>query len=102
MATTDTKPADKAATKTLAEEPTRGAHGEGIQQTEPKPEDYPASAKITPPAEQLNSTLSQAVGAAGDETIADLVADSTDKHGEASNKAKAQTDAEFERRAQAN
>lgn len=32
------------------------------RQLEPKPEDYPASARMTPPAEQLNPSLSQAVG----------------------------------------
>ncbi len=40
------------------------ADGEGTRQLEPRPEDYPAAAKVTPPAEQLNPALSQAVGAA--------------------------------------
>lgn len=34
----------------------------GTTQREPKPEDFPASAKVAPPAEQLNSALSQVIG----------------------------------------
>jgi hypothetical protein len=34
----------------------------GTRQREPKPEDYPPSAKVTPAAEQLNTANSQVVG----------------------------------------
>lgn len=34
----------------------------GTVQLEPKPEDYPASARMTPAAQQVNSALSQVVG----------------------------------------
>jgi len=34
----------------------------GTRQTEPKPEDYPAAAKVSPPATQINTSASQAVG----------------------------------------
>jgi hypothetical protein len=60
--------ADKDPAATVTADPsgevsnTSGARG--TLQHEPKPEDYPASAKVAPPAEQLNPALSQAVGTA--------------------------------------
>jgi hypothetical protein len=40
--------------------------GFGTRQREPRPEDYPRAAKVTPVAEQLNTAASQCVGHATD------------------------------------
>jgi hypothetical protein len=81
---------------------TRRADGGGTLQYEPKPEDYPAAAKITPPAEQLNGSLSQAVSQASDSKLSaqlgtaaeeaqatiDAAIEATDKRFEQERKAK--------------
>jgi len=65
-------------------------------QSEPKPEDYPPSARVAPPAEQINSAASQVIGVAavpeqakhdaasdpiaeGQAMIADAIAEGHDK-----------------------
>lgn len=91
-ATSDEKPATDIA---KVESDVRGDHGEGILQQEPKPEDYPASAKITPPAEQINSTLSMAVGSTQDAALVDLVDESTREASDKINEAVDKTNARF-------
>lgn len=56
------------------------ADGQGGEQREPKPEDYPASARVTPPLEQLNPALSQAVGAIGDGDVTEALEDGIAAH----------------------
>lgn len=56
-----------------------------FRQSEPHPEDLPASARVTPPAEQLNSALSQAVGQIGNpahDPASDAIAEGIARHRE--------------------
>jgi hypothetical protein len=77
--------------------------GEGTRQREPKPEDYPASAKITPPAQQLNSANAQVIGTpALPEQVganADDLKAASDRTQAAADKAIERTDKAFEQKA---
>lgn len=72
----------------------------GTLQHEPTPEQYPASAKVTPPAEQLNSSLSQVVGYAappqqGSGDLNDAVAEAANRSEELITKAREETEARY-------
>lgn len=72
----------------------------GTRQTEPKPEDYPASAKVPSPAAQINTAAEQAVGEAGTLTTGDEQVDKALNEADASRKeAIASTDERFAKQA---
>lgn len=53
----------------------RSPDGSGTRQREMKPEDYPAEARVTPAAEQLNTSAAQSVGHAPAPQGAGIVAE---------------------------
>lgn len=69
------QPDDKAAAKQTASNAKPlgfESTGPDFVQPEPKPEDMPANAKVTPPMEQVNPALAQSVGTGGEARLDDM------------------------------